>query len=370
MMGFYERLDIEPKINAATYYTAIGGSLMPEEVLDAMKEAGKSFVSIHELQLKAGNRIADLTKNEGAYITCGAAAGIALCILACRTEGDLGKIQHIIDNKAPESEVIMHVGHRISYDPAIRLAGSNIVTIGNIFQTYEWELEAAINSKTSAIFYVAGSHLAGPVLPLEAVIKIGKANNIPVVVDASAQLPPLSNLWHFTKDLGAELAIFSGGKTLCGPQASGLIVGQTKWIEAVRANGSPNQGLGRAFKVGKEEIAGLTVAVELFVAADHDANFKQWNATIDFWMKELSDVSNITLIRESINEAGQPIPRLQILLPSNSALKVVDALRKQKPSIEVVQNYKNKIWLSADALKNDEDKLVVSGLKKALTNLN
>ena len=37
---------------------------------------------------------------------------------------------------------------------------------------------------------------------------------------AAAQLPPPSNLWHFTRDLGADAVAFSGGKALRGPQAS------------------------------------------------------------------------------------------------------------------------------------------------------
>src|SRR5450830_457929 len=117
-MNFYESLSVTTKINAGTTYTALGGSIMYPEVLAAMHEASKSFVSMHELQLKAGERIAKITKNDAAYITSGGAAGIVLSVLALRTRGDLNVIGRIIENTAPESEVIMHVGHRIPYDPA------------------------------------------------------------------------------------------------------------------------------------------------------------------------------------------------------------------------------------------------------------
>src|SRR4051794_37362363 len=46
-------------------------------------------------------------------------------------------------------------------------------------------------------------------LPLTEVIEVARAHNIPVVVDAAAQLPLVSNLWTFTQ-MGADLAIFSG----------------------------------------------------------------------------------------------------------------------------------------------------------------
>lgn len=366
-MDFYKSLSVTEKINAATYYTALGGSLVHPEVLAAMSEASKSFVSMHDLQLKAGKRIAKLTRNEGAYITCGAAAGITLSILAFRTHGDLKRIQEIIENRAPESEVIMHVGHRMPYDPAIRLAGSSIVSIGDAVQTFDWQLESAISPKTTAIMYVAGIPFAESALSLETVISIAHSHNVPVLVDAAAQLPPVSNLWHFTEALGADLVVFSGGKTLRGPQSSGLILGKEKWIESVRANGAPFQRLARALKVGKEEIAGLTTAVEMYLVADHDSELMKWNRTIDFWLKELALFSNISLTRENTNQAGQPIPRLQILFPNDSALAFVEALQNQDPSIEVVHNSRNKIWLSPDCLQDREEVIVIESFKKLLS---
>ena len=365
-MGFYESLAVSTKINAGTTYTAIGGSIMHPEVVAAMAEAAKSFVSIHELQLKAGERIAKITKNEAAYITSGGAAGIVLAILALRTGGDLGAIGRIIENTATESEVIMHVGHRIPYDPAVRLAGSRIVTVGNALQTFDWELESAITPKTTAILYIAGTHLAGPVLALETVIRIAHTHDVPVLVDAAAQLPPYSNLWHFTQELGADLVIFSGGKALRGPQASGLILGKKKWIEAVRANGAPFQRLARALKVGKEEIAGLTTAIEMYMACDHEAELAKWNKILDFWWDELQTISAIKLTRETTNEAGQPVPRIQISFEGSSAMPIVESLRDGTPSIEVVHDFKDRIWIGADCLQDGEELIVIERLKEVL----
>ena len=366
-MSFYESLSVTKKINAGTTYTAIGGSIMPPEVMAAMHDASKSFVSMHELQLKAGAKIAKLTKNDAAYITSGGAAGIVLSILALRTQGDLAAIGRIIENTAPESEVIMHVGHRIPYDPAVRLAGSRIVTIGNALQTFDWELESAINSKTTAILYAAGAHLAGPVLPLETVIRIAHSHDVPVLVDAAAQLPPYSNLWHFTQELGADLVIFSGGKALRGPQASGLILGKEKWIEAVRANGAPFQRLARALKVGKEEIAGLTTAIDMYMNRDHAAELQEWNRILDYWWSELKSFSRVGLTREDTNEAGQPVPRIQIFFPDDSALGVVEDLRDGSPSIEVVHDSKNRIWIGSDCLQDGEEIAVIARLMEILS---
>ena len=76
-MDFYKSLGITTRINAAACYTALGGSLMSAQVLAAMNSAAKSFISLHELQQKAGEKIAKMTNNEAAYITTGAAAAIA-----------------------------------------------------------------------------------------------------------------------------------------------------------------------------------------------------------------------------------------------------------------------------------------------------
>jgi uncharacterized pyridoxal phosphate-dependent enzyme len=369
-MAFYESLGVAKRINAAAYYTALGGSLMSAEVIAAMNDASKSFISMHELQLKAGAKIAKLTKNEGAYITSGAAAAIALSILAFRTKGDIPEIQKIINGTAGPSEIIIQCGHRIPYDPAIRLAGSTIVVVGNAIQTFEYELESAINSNTTAIFFVAGAHLATPTLPLETVVRIARKHKIPVVVDAAAQLPPPSNLWYFTKDCGADLVIFSGGKTLKGPAPTGLILGKLIWIDAIRANGSPFQRLARAFKVGKEEIAGIVTAVEQYVNLDHAAEFEYWERTTNMWVDELSNIPKIKVIKEDLNEAGQPIPRVGIHFSSDIALEVIAVLQELDPIVEVVHNYRNTIWIGADGLQKGEEKLVTQQIKKALAKLN
>jgi L-seryl-tRNA(Ser) seleniumtransferase len=365
-MDFFDSLEIEQKINAATTYTAIGGSLMPQEVIEAMNSAAGSFVDMRELQAKAGAKIAQLTKNEGAFVTAGCAAAIVLSILALRTKGDVVEIDRVITGTAKDSEVIIQTGHRINYDAAIKLAGSKIIAIGDAIETHPWQLESAINEKTTAIFFVAGTHLSRPTMPLHQVVEIARSKGIPVVVDAAAQLPPMSNFWEFTKNMGAELVLFSGGKALRGPQASGLILGKEKYIEAIQANASPNGRLARAMKVGKEEIAGLTAAVERFVNLDHGAELAKWNQVIDYWYTNLSQSTNASIEKELLNEAGQPVPRLRITPSSGNGVEVVEQLRTNRPSIEVVHNSKGTFWLSADSLKDGEAEIVLTEALKYL----
>src|SRR5918993_1053539 len=290
-MGVYDRLGMRRVINADATLTRLGGSLMSSEVLDAMCDAAASFVDMYELQQVVGKRLAELTRNEAAYVSTGAAAGIVLATLAAMTEGDLATIARLIETgEVPKNEVIIHRVHRIPYDPAVRLAGARIVEIGNRLQTFPWELEAAISPRTAMVFYSVGVHLAGGALPLAETVEIAHAHGIPVVVDAAAQLPPTENLWRFTRELGADLAVFSGGKDFHGPQASGLLVGTEAMIAAVSVHGSPHQRLARPMKVGKEELIGLMAAVERYVDEDWRDRARRYEAIVERWIEHFNAV--------------------------------------------------------------------------------
>lgn len=162
--------------------------------------------------------------------------------MACMIGDDLGALARVIEGRSPErNEIVIHRDHRIPYDPAVRLAGGRIVEIGNVLQTFPWELEAALSDRTALVLYIAGEHLRRGALPLDATVAIAHAARVPVVVDAAAQFPPVENLWHFTRDVGADLVVFSGGKDLRGPQASWLVVGRADLIALCALHGAPHQ---------------------------------------------------------------------------------------------------------------------------------
>ncbi|NIX55033.1 MAG: hypothetical protein GWN14_03635, partial [candidate division Zixibacteria bacterium] len=62
-------------------------------------------------------------------------------------------------------------------------------------------------------------------IPLEEVIEAGEKHDIPVVIDAASDLPPVSNLHKFT-DMGADIVCFSGGKAIKAPNNTGMMLGQ------------------------------------------------------------------------------------------------------------------------------------------------
>ncbi len=260
----------------------------------------------------------------------------------------------------------MFAGHRIPYDSNIRVAGSELVTVGDAIQSFDYQLEAKINEFTSAIFFCAGAHLASPALSLEKTIEIAAKYSVPVIVDAAAQLPPVSNLWRFTHELGADLAIFSGGKALRGPQSSGLVVGRKALIEGIRVNAAPYPRLGRGFKASKEEIAGLLTAIELYLKRDHEADWQRWSKVVDSWVEVLTNKSSCVIWRDDVNEAGQPTPRVAIQLKEPTALDVIAKLQRLDPIVEVVHDSRRMIWISPDSLQPGEEEVVPTQILKAL----
>jgi L-seryl-tRNA(Ser) seleniumtransferase len=366
----YQDLGVRRVINAATTLTALGGTVLGDGVAEAMVAASQSCVSIEELQEGASRHLAELTRNEDAYVTSGCAAGIALSVLACVTHGQPELIAKLPYDESLARNVVIHRAHRIPYDRAIELGGGHVVEVGNVIQTFAWELEAAIDERTVAVFWVAGSHLPQTTLSLEETVAIAHSRGVPVIVDAAAQLPPLENLWRFTRDRGADIALFSGGKALQGPQSSGLMVGTSLLLDAVRANASPLQRLARAMKVGKEEICGLVAAVERYLAIDHAALEKTWEQTVEMWRSSLSDVKGIQAKRLATNEAGQPVVRLEITIEPDVANATVSGaiehLWAGNPRVAVLAGAGNRFYVTPDTLGPGEDVIVLERLREAL----
>lgn len=369
-MTFFSRLGVRPVVNAAGYLTAFGGSIMPPEVTAAMQRAAMTHVDMLELHTAAGAHLAALTRNEAAYVTSGGAAAMVLAVLGAITKGDPGAISRMPEGTGMATEVVMHTAHRIPYDPAIRLAGGRLVQIGNTQQTFEWELEAALGDRTAAVMWVAGAHLGCGALDLETTVRIAHSRGVAVIVDAAAQLPPATNLWHFTSEIGADVALFSGGKELHGPQASGLMVGKQAFIDAARANGAPHQRLARALKVGKEEIAGLITAVELFLARDHEALAADWSRIVDRWIAGLRGIPGLGVTRIPLNLAGQPVPRVRVSV--DRALLGIDAdgirarLWDMNPRILVLRDDANSFFMTPHTLAEDEASTMVGRIGEAL----
>lgn len=365
-MGIYETLGVRRVINADARLTRLGGSLMPEPVLRAMAEAATSYVDMIELQRAVGRRLAELTRNEAAYVATGAAAGLFLTTLACMTGPDPAAVERLPSLEGLKTEVIFQRVQRFTYLPAVPLTGATLVEIGSEPEMHPAELEAAINEQTAAVLYVAGEHMAVGALPLPEVVEIAHGRGVPVIVDAAAQLPPASNLWFFTRELSADLVIFSGGKDLRGPQSSGLIVGRPDLIEACILNGAPNPRLGRPMKVGKEEMVGLLAAVERYLAEDEPARIARFERIVADWISAFDGCPGVRAWRQFPNEAGQPMPRCVVevdeAVTGLTGAALVSLLWESTPRVAVKQHGDTGISMTPDTLSAGDEHIITDRL--------
>ena len=183
----YQSIGVEPVINCRGTFTIIGGSVERPEVRAAMDAASKYFVQIDELADAVGRRFAELTGAEWGMVSAGCAAGLKHVTVACVTGGNPEKLIRIPDfSGLDKTEVIVPRSSRNVYDHAIRNVGVRMVTVESIE-----ELERAINPRTAMIYLMADS---GPNAMLEAVARIAGPKNIPILVDAAAEVLTIPNV--------------------------------------------------------------------------------------------------------------------------------------------------------------------------------
>lgn len=275
-MDLYEELGLEIVINASDTYTRIGGSRMRKRTLDAMQQAAEHFVDLDELSTKICAQIALKTQNEAAFISSGAGACVVLLACACMTQGNPELEKKLPDtSQCPKNEIVVFSSQKecaiLPYWHLIELSGAHLVVVEDCIEA----LEAAIGDKTAGVFFFAGTVYEWSTPPIQQVIDVTHSHGVPVIVDAAAQLPPKELLWRYTVEMGADAAVFSGGKFMCGPQTTGLAVGRAKLLGRCKALASPNVRIGRPYKVGKEEYAGLYRACMDFLEMDETKCFDE-----------------------------------------------------------------------------------------------
>jgi L-seryl-tRNA(Ser) seleniumtransferase len=264
--NIYTRLGVKPLINARGTWTYLSASLELPEVRAAQEAASQHFVNIFDLQIAAGRRLSELTGAESGMITSGAAGAMAVATAGCIAGTDPDKVWQLPNTDGLNNEVIM-VGGRSIFDSAIRLTGAKLVLVDSAEQ-----IPNAVTSKTVMVYTSSNME------QLTKEIAAAKAHKVPIFMDAADGLPPIDKVPLFWK-MGCDLYTFSGGKGLCGPQSSGILLGRKDLIDAALANTNPWEGaVCRPMKVGKEEIMGCLAALETWLKMDVDKLNRQWTA--------------------------------------------------------------------------------------------
>lgn len=302
--NIYTRLlDVRPHLGAHEHISRLGGSRMSQEVMQAMIEANDYFVDMHELTEAAGRHIAGVMGAEDAIVTSGGFSAMILGAAACLTGTDSEKIRELPQVTWAKRECLIQSGHRFHYDRAYRAAGMTIVEA----KTRE-EFREKTSERTAMIAGLAVVEKQGifdtpfpvkraerpysEVMMPQELINIGRKSGVPVLIDFASDLPPASNITRFL-EMGADLAVVSGGKGIGGPQSTGILAGRKDLIEAARLNNYPNDNIGRGMKVGKEEIIGLIVALDRFVKRDHEAVIAGWNGKARWLADQLQAIPGL-----------------------------------------------------------------------------
>jgi uncharacterized pyridoxal phosphate-dependent enzyme len=357
----YEELGVTTVVNGQGTMTVLGGSLARPEVEAVMALAGQHFCSIPDLEVAAGNRIAEMLKLPEGYtalVTSGAAAAMQSGLAGILTGNNRKFIEQLPDLTGMKSEVIIQKSHRNPFDHQLRATGIKLIEIETVD-----DLRKAVNPQTAMMHFSNFANAAGQI-KVDEWAKLGKELNIPTFIDAAADTPPVSHLWDYA-NMGYDLCAFSGGKAIRGPQCAGLLIGRKELVANALLNNSPHEDtLGRCAKVGKEEIMGMIKALELYLKEDHEALNKEWQRRLESVSAQVSKVPGVTTAY-SVPDIANHVPHMTITWDSAKVrLDPKDAykqLREGKPSI-VMAVHNDALGMNSFMLQPGEEKIIATHL--------
>jgi uncharacterized pyridoxal phosphate-dependent enzyme len=362
----YDELGLTTVINCEGTMTMLGGSILRPELEAVMALAGRHFVSIPELEVAAGKRIAEMLKLPDGYaalVTSGAAAAMQSGLAGILTGDNETLIRQIPDLTGMKSEVIIQKSHRNPFDHQLRTTGIKLIEI----ETRE-QLRQAVNDRTAMMHFSNFANAAGQI-KVDEWVKLAKQYNIPCMNDAAADTPPVSHLWDYA-NMGYDLVTFSGGKAMRGPQCAGLLIGRKDLVAYALLNNSPHEDtLGRSQKVGKEEIVGMVKALELYLKEDHDALAREWQNRLERISRELTMVPGVST-QFFTPDIANHVPHMQITWDSRVPVEpqqVSKLLRNSNPAI-VIGGGEGRpgLTMCSFMLQPGEDKIVAEQLSHIL----
>ena len=283
----------------------IGGSLELPEVSGAQQAAAQHFVQLDELADGVGQRLAELTGAPWGMVPSGCAAGLAHATAACIAGGNPDLHTRIPDLRGfSKDEVVIPAQSRNEYDAAVRSIGVRIVEVSDAKQYAE-----ALGPRVAMVYVLAGPEAETGPLTYDTIYSLAKDRNIPVLVDAAAEILTIPNV-HLQR--GATLVGYSGGKCIRGPQSSGLLLGRKDLVKAAWVHSAPHHGYGRTMKVGKEEAMGMLAAVEMWAKRDHAAEWKGWMSWMNHIVSVVGPLNGVSCSIEQTKELSNQTPELSI----------------------------------------------------------
>src|SRR5438876_5877367 len=363
----YEELGLTTVINCEGTMTMLGGSIPHPELEAVMMQAGRHFVSIPELEVAAGNKIAEMLKLPDGYtalVTSGAAAAMQSGLAGILTGSNEAYIKQLPDLTGLKSEVIIQKSHRNPFDHQLRSTGVKLVEI----ETRD-DLQKAVNERTAMMHFTNFANSQWQI-KVDEWVKLAKQYNVPCMNDAAADTPPVSHLWDYA-NMGYDLVTFSGGKAIRGPQCAGILIGRKDLVAYALLNNSPHEDtIGRSQKVGKEEIVGMVKALELYLNEGHEALTKEWQDRLESISRQITKVPGVTT-SFFVPEIANHVPHMRIIFDpakiSVTPKEVSQLLKDSKPSIVMsVGEEQPGLGMNSFMLQPGEDKIVANQLVRIL----
>ncbi len=332
MPSVYEKYRLKPVINASGRMTILGVSTPEQEVVDAVNFGLGHYFEVKDLVNKTGAYLAELLGVEDAMVVSCASAGIAQSVAAVIVRGDPYRLEqlHAHAHDVP-SDIVLPKGHNVNFGAPVgtmvNLGGGRVVEAGYANECSPAQLAAAINANTAAILYIKSHHcVQKSILSVAEAAEVAKAHGIPLIVDAAAEED--LRLYY---NQGADLVIYSGAKAIEGP-TSGLVLGRRQYVEWVKQQAG---GIGRAMKVGKEGILGLTHAIERYLAKEKESGTAMVAKMTPF-IERLNQLPGVTA-KVVWDSAGRDIARTDIAFDHErlgmTTVQVVSRLQQDTPAI-------------------------------------
>lgn len=324
----YDKFDLKQVINASGRMTILGVSKVSESVMAAQRFGGEHFFEMSELAVQTGKYLASLLKVEDTQIVSSASAGIAQSVAAVIGQGDMYHVYHPYTNRLQKREIILPKGHNVDYgtpvETMVDLGGGQLIEAGYANMCTPEHIEMMITEKTAAILYIKSHHtVQKSMLTVKEAAEAAHRHQIPLIVDAAAE----EDLFQYIA-AGADLVIYSGAKAIEGPSA-GLVIGKSQYVEWVRLQ---SKGIGRAMKIGKDNILGFTQAIEDYLSNGSESGESMKERLAPF----VEAVNQLTGLQASVVQdgAGRDIYRASLkVVGKKTAKQVIEELKSADPAI-------------------------------------
>lgn len=370
----YREFGINRVINAMGHVTLLGGSMLSPAVQAAMDAANQSFAPLEEVIDKTGSAIAEMVGTEHAMVTSGCFAALVQGIAAFITGDDRERIGKLPDTTGMKNEILIQKRQRYHYDRCITVPGGKMVEVGDETGTTVEQMEAAIGPNTAGILHYAKGEVMPGVLQLADVVAIAQRKGTHVIVDAASEIYPLERM-HYVAQSGADLVCF-GAKYLGAQNSAGILCGSAELVQVAKSHSfigyeaQRSRGMGRGFKLDRQEVIGVTVALREWLTMDHEERLQEQVERIAFIKETLADLPNVQS-EEAWNPEREAWIQLQLTVTDADDSKldaICQELRNGEPSIWLRPTFEGgKLAVMVNTLQEGETEIVAQRLHEVLS---